>query len=72
MLRKTIVPVFEKLLDIIFVLAIIGAAISGASTGGIAGCIIGIIGSAIFMILTFGVIYILLDIRDNLRKNAGN
>lgn len=68
MIRKFLVPVYEKVLDVIFVVGVISGALSGASVGGVAGFFVGLIGTAFSFIVFFGIIYVLLDIRDVLRS----
>ena len=72
MIRKFLVPVFEKLLDIIFVFGVLMSAILGAVFNGVIGFIVGLIAGALAIILSLGIIYVLLDIRDLLRSRPSS
>jgi len=69
-MRQMIINSLETIAYIAIVLVILGSAISGAGTGGFWGFIVGLIGGAIFSIVAFGALFLLIDIADNMRRTA--
>lgn len=72
MVKKFLVPIFEKLLDVIFILSALGVLIYAISLAigfkSVLLFFVTLIGGLIFLILSFGIIYILLDIRTEVKK----
>ena len=73
-MKKLILPIFEKLLDVIFIicaifvlLGAIGAAIAASS---VLSFFVVLIGGALWLIIAFGMIYIFLDMRADLKRLA--
>ncbi len=70
MIKNFIVSMFSKILDVVFILfaiLILLSAIGMSYAVGILGFLGTLIGGAAMLVLSFGFIYILLDIRDLLK-----
>ncbi len=70
-MRKLIVKSLETIAYVAIVLIVIGSGIGGASAmGGVTGFIVGVSGGAVFSIVTFGALFLLIDIAENTRRTA--
>lgn len=70
-MRKLIVKSLEAIAYVAIVLIVIGSGVGGASTmGGFTGFIVGLSGGAVFSIVTFGALFLLIDIAENTRRTA--
>jgi hypothetical protein len=77
MIRKFMRGTFPKVLDILFAISVVGVVIAAFSAGSAQGALLGrfsfmgfitaLIPGGIGVIFVFGVMYILLDIRDALQ-----
>ena len=76
MIKKLLLPIFEKLMDIIFILSVLGVLVYAVrmamAWNSVFLFFIVLIGGLIFTILSFGVIYILLDIRSELKQQRSS
>lgn len=78
MIRKYILKYFEKLLDITCIIAIVGVLIASFSAAMIPGWngnsfsftsfLITLLGGGCAIVISYGVLYLLFDIRDELKK----
>ncbi len=70
-MRKLIVKSLEAIASVAIVLIVIGSGVGGASAmGGFTGFIVGMAGGAVFSIVTFGALFLLIDIAENTRRTA--
>ena len=69
-MKRTIIKSLEIIAYIVFVLVVLGAAVSGAGAGGFFGFIFGLIFGLVFAILLLGTLFLLMDIADNTRRAA--
>lgn len=73
MIKKFLIPIFEKLLDIIFLLSALGVVVSAIMAAinyhSVLFFFTSLIGGLILLIISFGIIYILLDIRAEVKKS---
>jgi hypothetical protein len=67
-LKKFVLNAVESLSGVGFVIVILYSAISGASSGGFFGFLGGIIIGFIAAIIIFGIIFLLMDINENIKK----
>lgn len=68
-MRKFITGSLELICQVAIVLIILGLTISGFTQGFIAG-ILGLLAGVVISIVTFGALFLLMDIADNTRKTA--
>ncbi|WP_417672710.1 hypothetical protein [Pseudodonghicola sp.] len=75
-MRSMIVNIFEMLVAVFVVVGVIGVIATGIAMmsnpygGGGAASLLYIIGGLVSIVMAAGVIYVLLDIRDNTRRTA--
>lgn len=69
-LRKFVFGALESLAGLGFILVIVFGAISGAMSAGFFGFIFGTLFGFIAAVIMFGVIFLLIDMNENLRRIA--
>ncbi|NCQ35684.1 hypothetical protein GW813_11575 [bacterium] len=69
-MRKLIMKAFDIFCQVGVVLLLLGGVISGYSGKGIGGAILGLVGAAILSVILFGVLFVLMEIRDNTARSA--
>lgn len=69
-MKSMIVKSFNYFCQFGVVVLIIASVVIGYKTGGIGGAIGGLISGGLAAILVFGILFILMDIRDNTKKVA--
>lgn len=73
MIRNFILGSFPKILDVVFVISLLVvfmSAVGAAIRFGFISFLITLVAGSCALVLSFGVIYILLDIRDTLERNS--
>lgn len=66
-MKHTIVQILDKASVALFVIVLLGGLISGYQAGGFVGAIGGLITSLIVAVFFFGILFVQLEINDNLR-----
>ncbi|MGD2062491.1 MAG: hypothetical protein PVF51_02785 [Nitrospirota bacterium] len=69
-MRKLITKAFDIFCQVGVVLLLLGGLIGGYSANGIGGAISGLIGAALLSVILFGVLFVLMEIRDNTARSA--
>jgi len=69
-LKAIVVKSFDIFCQFGVVVLLLMGVIGGYSAGGVGGAIGGLLSSAIASILIFGVLFLIMDIRDNTKKTA--
>jgi hypothetical protein len=66
-MKRFIVEVLEKSSLVLLVLVLLVGLIAGYATGGVLGAIVGLIAAALIAVMTFGVLFVLLEMNESLR-----
>jgi hypothetical protein len=70
-MKQMIVQSLEMLSSALFVLVIVIGFLGGAMSGGFMGAIVGLIVAAVWAVIAFGIIFLLLEMNENLRAIRG-
>ncbi len=66
-MKRFIVEVLEKSSIVLLCLVLLVGLIAGYASGGAIGAIVGLIGAAVIGVMTFGVLFVLLEMNESLR-----
>lgn len=66
-MKRFIVEVLEKSSIVLLFLVLLVGLIAGYASGGAIGAIVGLIGAAVIGVMTFGVLFVLLEMNESLR-----
>jgi membrane associated rhomboid family serine protease len=66
-MKRFIVEVLEKSSIVLLFLVLLVGLIAGYATGGFLGAIVGLIAAAVIGVMTFGVLFVLLEMNESLR-----
>ena len=69
-MRKLISKAFDIFCQVGVVLLLLGGVISGYGAKGVGGAILGLVGAAILSVILFGVLFVMMEIRDNTARSA--
>lgn len=66
-MKRFIVEVLEKSSIVLLFLVLLAGLGAGYGTGGVLGAIVGLIAAAVIAVMTFGVLFVLLEMNESLR-----
>lgn len=66
-MKRFIVEVLEKSSIVLLFLVLLVGLIAGYATGDVLGAIVGLIAAAVIAVMTFGVLFVLLEMNESLR-----
>lgn len=66
-MKRFIVEVLEKSSMVLLVLVLLIGLIAGYATGDVLGAIVGLIAATVIAVMTFGVLFVLLEMNESLR-----
>jgi hypothetical protein len=66
-MKRFIVEVLEKSSMVLLVLVLLVGLVAGYVSGDILGAIVGLIAAAVLAVMTFGVLFVLLEMNESLR-----
>ncbi|WP_019013150.1 hypothetical protein [Elioraea tepidiphila] len=66
-MQRFILEVLEKSSMVLLVLVLLVGLIAGYTTGGVIGAIVGLIAATVIGVMTFGVLFVLLEMNESLR-----
>lgn len=66
-MKHIFVQILEKLSIVIVFLILMSGVIGGYNSGGAGGAVLGLVGSFLFSVFFFGIVFILLEMNESLR-----
>jgi hypothetical protein len=70
-MKQMIVQSLEMLSSALFILVIVIGFLGGAVNGGFLGAIVGLIVAGVWAVIAFGILFLLLEMNENLRAIRG-
>jgi hypothetical protein len=67
MVKHVIIQILDKASVVLFIIVVLGGLISGYQAGGFMGAIGGLITSVIIAVFFFGILFVQLEMNENLR-----
>jgi hypothetical protein len=66
-MKRFIVEVLEKSSIVLLVLVLLAGLIAGYAAGNVLGAIVGLIAATVIAVMTFGILFVLLEMNESLR-----